>query len=263
MFARKSIYALTAGTLLAASVPAFADHGHWDRDYEYGHGRAPAIEYRYPARPVVVERRVERRVVERPVYVGAPRLCRTARTGLPAGIRTGAGLPSARLRTGAWAERPRDRRRRDRRRRDRQPGRIRARASGYDRRRRSDRRCDRQSVLIFRSAHPGGQTGRPFFALKGAFKHGHAISRENFSSFLMPLEGRRMPQVCTLSRSQKNSCVARSQQISCVAQSFALQPITTLKRCATCFECACFPASCAPLSSHPHKHRLPITPSAS
>ena len=72
MFARKSIYALTAGTLLAASVPAFADHGHWDRDYEYGHGRAPAIEYRYPARPVVVERRVERRVVERPVYVGRP-----------------------------------------------------------------------------------------------------------------------------------------------------------------------------------------------
>jgi len=72
MFARKSIYALTAGTLLAASVPAFADHGHWDRDYEYGHGRAPAIEYRYPSRPVVVERRVERRVVERPVYVGRP-----------------------------------------------------------------------------------------------------------------------------------------------------------------------------------------------
>ena len=31
MFARKTLYAVTAGALLAASVPALADHGRWDR----------------------------------------------------------------------------------------------------------------------------------------------------------------------------------------------------------------------------------------
>jgi hypothetical protein len=71
MFA-KSICALTAGTLFVASVPAFADHGRGDRGRDsYRHDRA--VEYGYPARrPVIVERRVARRVVERPVYVERP-----------------------------------------------------------------------------------------------------------------------------------------------------------------------------------------------
>lgn len=73
MFARKTIYALTAGTMIAASLPAFADHGRWDRGYEPRREHERVIEHRYPARPpMVVERRVERRVVERPVYVDRP-----------------------------------------------------------------------------------------------------------------------------------------------------------------------------------------------
>ncbi|MGZ8198157.1 MAG: glycine zipper 2TM domain-containing protein, partial [Burkholderiales bacterium] len=71
MFASKTVYALTAGTLIAASLPALADHGRWDRGYDHRYERAPrVVEYRRPF--PVMERRVERRVVERRVYVDRP-----------------------------------------------------------------------------------------------------------------------------------------------------------------------------------------------
>jgi Glycine zipper 2TM domain len=73
MFARKSIYALAAGTLLAASVPAFAGHDRWEHDRADRHQRSRSVDYRYPpARDVVVERHVERRIVRRPVHVDRP-----------------------------------------------------------------------------------------------------------------------------------------------------------------------------------------------
>ena len=70
MFARNSLRALTAAALIAGSMPALADHDRGDRGYSQRHEHARSVEYRYPrGREVVVERRVERRVVERPVYV--------------------------------------------------------------------------------------------------------------------------------------------------------------------------------------------------
>ena len=70
MLVRRTIHALAAGALLAGALPAFADHGRWDRGHQrYG------WEDRRPARTVIVERPVyvERRVVvERPVYVDRP-----------------------------------------------------------------------------------------------------------------------------------------------------------------------------------------------
>lgn len=68
----KTLNMLAAGALLATSLPALADHGRWDHRDWRDRGR---VEYRYPARPVVVERPVyvERKVVvERPVYVDRP-----------------------------------------------------------------------------------------------------------------------------------------------------------------------------------------------
>jgi uncharacterized protein YcfJ len=73
MFVRKSIYALAVGSLLAASMPALADHDHWDRDRGNRYERSRVVERGYPAtREVIVERHVERRVVKRPVYVERP-----------------------------------------------------------------------------------------------------------------------------------------------------------------------------------------------
>jgi Glycine zipper 2TM domain len=74
MFARKSIYALAAGTLLAASTPTFADHDRWDREGADRYKHSRTVEYRYPPtrEVVVVERHVERRVVRRPVHMERP-----------------------------------------------------------------------------------------------------------------------------------------------------------------------------------------------
>ena len=64
MLVRKTIYAFTAGALLAASAPALADHDRYRGYHPQRHGRAVVVE-----RPVYVERKV---VVERPVYVDRP-----------------------------------------------------------------------------------------------------------------------------------------------------------------------------------------------
>jgi len=70
MFARKSVYALAVGTLLAASMPAFAGHDRWERERPDRYERSRSVEYRYPAsREVIVERHVERRIARRPVQV--------------------------------------------------------------------------------------------------------------------------------------------------------------------------------------------------
>ena len=70
---RKTVHVLAASALIAASLPALADHNPWNDDYrEGGYRQGRVVEYRYPVREVVVERPVyvERRVVvERPVYV--------------------------------------------------------------------------------------------------------------------------------------------------------------------------------------------------
>ena len=64
---------LAAGALIAASLPALADHGRWDRGHR--DWREHRFEHRGPPRRVIVERPVyvERQVVvERPVYVDRP-----------------------------------------------------------------------------------------------------------------------------------------------------------------------------------------------
>jgi hypothetical protein len=70
MSVRKTVQIVAASALLAASLPAFADHGDGRRGRD--HWRDRAFEHRHPARHVVVERPVyvqRRVVVERPVYV--------------------------------------------------------------------------------------------------------------------------------------------------------------------------------------------------
>ena len=73
----KYIHVLTTGALLAASVPAFADHGRWqDSRWERGYRQERVvIQDRRPARRIVVERPVyvdRPTVVEQPVYVDRP-----------------------------------------------------------------------------------------------------------------------------------------------------------------------------------------------
>jgi uncharacterized protein YcfJ len=73
MFAKRSMYALAAGTLLAASVPALAESDRWDREQTRRYEHSRSVEHRYPARrEVVVERHVDRRVAKRPVYSAYP-----------------------------------------------------------------------------------------------------------------------------------------------------------------------------------------------
>jgi uncharacterized protein YcfJ len=73
MSARKSMCALAAGTLLAASMPALADHDRGSRGQAERYTHSRSVDYRRPpAREVVVERHVERRVVRRPVYAERP-----------------------------------------------------------------------------------------------------------------------------------------------------------------------------------------------
>jgi Glycine zipper 2TM domain len=77
MLARNTIRALAAAALIAGSMPALADHDRWDRRdaerHTERHTHSRAADYRYPpAREVVVERHVERRVVRRPVYDERP-----------------------------------------------------------------------------------------------------------------------------------------------------------------------------------------------
>jgi hypothetical protein len=68
MFARKPIHAFAAATLLAASMPALADHDRWSRAHPERYGHSRSVEYRHPpAREIVVERHVERRIIRRPV----------------------------------------------------------------------------------------------------------------------------------------------------------------------------------------------------
>jgi hypothetical protein len=70
MIAKKTIHALAAGTLLAASLPALAESDRGNRDYARRYEHSRSVDYGYPrTREVVVERRVERRVARRPVYV--------------------------------------------------------------------------------------------------------------------------------------------------------------------------------------------------
>ena len=70
MLAKRTIHALAAGTLIAASsMPAFAESDRWDREPARRYEHSRSVEYGYPrGREVVVERHVERRVVRRPVY---------------------------------------------------------------------------------------------------------------------------------------------------------------------------------------------------
>src|SRR5687768_5534012 len=69
MLVRKTVFALAAGTLLAASAPAFADHDRrWERGHRQGHvDRRVIVE-----RPVYAPRVPRRVVVERPVYAERP-----------------------------------------------------------------------------------------------------------------------------------------------------------------------------------------------
>jgi hypothetical protein len=69
MLARRTIHAIAAGALLAASLPALAGNDRAERDYPRRSEYSRAVDHAYPrAREVVVERRVERRVVARPVH---------------------------------------------------------------------------------------------------------------------------------------------------------------------------------------------------
>jgi hypothetical protein len=81
MNAKKTICMLSAGAMLVAAAPVFADPPHWARGHGYrdrGHGDRVIVvgrHYRPIVREYVVERPVyvERRVyVERPVYYSAP-----------------------------------------------------------------------------------------------------------------------------------------------------------------------------------------------
>jgi hypothetical protein len=70
MLAKRTLYAFAAGTLLAASLPAFAESDRSDREPVRRYEQSRSVDYGYPrGRKVVVERHVERRVVRRPVYV--------------------------------------------------------------------------------------------------------------------------------------------------------------------------------------------------
>ena len=69
----KTLNMLAASALLAASLPALADHDRRERGHRDWRDRS--FEHRHPARRVIVERPVyvERKVVvERPVYVDRP-----------------------------------------------------------------------------------------------------------------------------------------------------------------------------------------------
>lgn len=73
MFAKRSMYALAVGTVLAASMPAFAESDRWDREPARRYEQSRPADYRYPStREIVVERSVERRVAKRPVYDERP-----------------------------------------------------------------------------------------------------------------------------------------------------------------------------------------------
>ena len=73
MFAKRSMYALAGGTLLAASIPALAESDRWDREQTRRYEHSRSVGHRYPAgREVVVERHGERRIAKRPVYVERP-----------------------------------------------------------------------------------------------------------------------------------------------------------------------------------------------
>jgi Glycine zipper 2TM domain len=70
MFAKRTITAFAAGTLLAASLPAFAESDRGDREPARRYEHSRSVDYGYPrAREVVIERHVDRRVARRPVYV--------------------------------------------------------------------------------------------------------------------------------------------------------------------------------------------------
>ena len=80
MNAKKILCLLSAGTLLTAAAPAFADPHHWEprRDDRHAHTRVVVVERHFhaPVRRVIVERPVyfERRPVvvvhQAPVYYG-------------------------------------------------------------------------------------------------------------------------------------------------------------------------------------------------
>jgi hypothetical protein len=73
MFARKSIYALTAATLLATSMPALADRDRGERYWDDRYQQSRAVEHRYRGtRQVVVERHVDRRIARYPAYEERP-----------------------------------------------------------------------------------------------------------------------------------------------------------------------------------------------
>ena len=73
MFTRNPVRALTAAALIAGSMPAFAHHDRWDRGHVEPYRHSRSADYGYPpAREMVIERYVERRVVRRPVHVERP-----------------------------------------------------------------------------------------------------------------------------------------------------------------------------------------------
>jgi uncharacterized protein YcfJ len=72
MSAKKMLCMLSAGALLAAAAPAFADQPRWARAHGYRHHPHHVVvkhHYRPVVREVVVRRTV---IVERPVYFAQP-----------------------------------------------------------------------------------------------------------------------------------------------------------------------------------------------
>ena len=167
MFARKSIYALAAGTLLAASMPTFADHDRWDREGADRYKHSRSVEYRYPPKRevVVMERHVERRIVRRPVHVERPVYrAHPAPVYHPPVYEPAPVYLPAWSRTRARTQRARHRRRRDRGGGDRQPDRTWPESRCHDSGGRRDRGRDRKSVLRpapFDYSRPSGRVFLP------------------------------------------------------------------------------------------------------